>query len=182
MWSAVWRRLFRAFKSAPARASTSITEGSSPKAAWCTARSPSLSYIDVKLHSVTKSDIKILQLRLRNDDGAWWKWMKIPKQSVFFFSFSLFLFFSLFTKPIFNNVSVLTFVKETAVATIQKKNKTKKQHSRVANLQIHYINPIKNEVIQCRYCTFLALNCIHSHSSRTVNKTKMNFSSFRESK
>lgn len=43
--SAVWRRLLRAFRSAPLCASTSITAGSSPKAAWCTARSPSLSWI-----------------------------------------------------------------------------------------------------------------------------------------
>ena len=43
MCSAVCRRLFRAFRSEPAAAITSITHGSSPKAAWCTARSPSLS-------------------------------------------------------------------------------------------------------------------------------------------
>jgi len=44
IWRAVWRLLLRALRSAPAAASNSITAGSSPKAAWCTARSPSLSY------------------------------------------------------------------------------------------------------------------------------------------
>lgn len=43
MCKGVWRRLLRAFKSAPPLWSISITAGSSPKAAWCTARSPSLS-------------------------------------------------------------------------------------------------------------------------------------------
>ena len=44
MCKGVWRRLFLAFKSPPPRCSISITAGSSPKAAWWTARSPSLSY------------------------------------------------------------------------------------------------------------------------------------------
>ena len=43
MCSAVWRRLLRAFGSAPAWISCTMTAGSSPWAAWCTARSPSLS-------------------------------------------------------------------------------------------------------------------------------------------
>ena len=42
--NAVWWRLFLAFKSAPPRANISITSFSSPRAAWCIARSPSLSY------------------------------------------------------------------------------------------------------------------------------------------
>ena len=51
MCSAVWRRLLRAFRSAPVCDSSSITDGSSPKAAWCTARSPSLSCRDTKSSS-----------------------------------------------------------------------------------------------------------------------------------
>ncbi len=43
MCSGVWRRLFLALRSPPPRCSSSMTAGSSPKAAWCTARSPSLS-------------------------------------------------------------------------------------------------------------------------------------------
>lgn len=42
-WSGLWRLLFRAFRSAPALISCSSTAGSSPNAAWWTARSPSLS-------------------------------------------------------------------------------------------------------------------------------------------
>ena len=45
IWRAVCRRLFLAFRSAPAWANSSITAGSSPKAAWWAARSPSLSSI-----------------------------------------------------------------------------------------------------------------------------------------
>lgn len=44
--SGVCLRLLRAFRSAPPRCSSRITSGSSPKAAWCTARSPSLSYTE----------------------------------------------------------------------------------------------------------------------------------------
>ena len=44
MCSGVCRLLLRAFRSAPPRWSISITVGSSPNAAWWTARSPSLSY------------------------------------------------------------------------------------------------------------------------------------------
>ena len=43
MCNGVCRRLFLAFKSAPALLSSSNTMGSLPKAAWWTARSPSLS-------------------------------------------------------------------------------------------------------------------------------------------
>lgn len=44
MCNGVCLRLFLAFKSAPPLCSTSMTEPSSPNAAWCTARSPSLSW------------------------------------------------------------------------------------------------------------------------------------------
>ena len=45
MCSAVCLLLFRALRSARCLESNSMTAGSSPKAAWCTARSPSLSSI-----------------------------------------------------------------------------------------------------------------------------------------
>jgi hypothetical protein len=48
--SGVWRRLLRALRSAPPRCKSSITAGSSPKAAWCTALSPSLSCIKDNIH------------------------------------------------------------------------------------------------------------------------------------
>ena len=44
MCNGVWRRLLRALRSAPPRCNTFITSGSSPNAAWWTARSPSLSW------------------------------------------------------------------------------------------------------------------------------------------
>lgn len=47
MCNGVCLRLFLAFKSAPPLCSTSMTEPSSPNAAWCTARSPSLSWITI---------------------------------------------------------------------------------------------------------------------------------------
>jgi len=55
MCSAVCRRLLRAFRSAPACASSSITPGSSPNAAWCTARSPSLSCSTDRNDAITAS-------------------------------------------------------------------------------------------------------------------------------
>lgn len=50
MCNGVCLRLFLAFKSAPPLCSTSMTEPSSPKAAWCTARSPSLSWVQWHTH------------------------------------------------------------------------------------------------------------------------------------
>lgn len=50
----VCRLLFLAFKSAPPLCSTSMTEPSSPKAAWCTALSPSLSWAQWQTRIMTQ--------------------------------------------------------------------------------------------------------------------------------
>lgn len=50
----VCRLLFLAFKSAPPLCSTSMTEPSSPKAAWCTALSPSLSWAQRQTRIMTQ--------------------------------------------------------------------------------------------------------------------------------
>lgn len=54
MCNGVCLRLFLALRSAPPRCRTSITEPSSPNAAWCTARSPSLSFITKENSTINK--------------------------------------------------------------------------------------------------------------------------------
>lgn len=54
---AVCRLLLRAFKSAPACANNCTTDGSSPKAAWWTALSPSLSSISTSAWYLSSTDI-----------------------------------------------------------------------------------------------------------------------------